>query len=261
MKLSFESGVLKGEEEGAAEQPVAPAFSPADACAMREIASVGRIQDVIKKALLAELPRDRELKYYEPRKLQPAHINMVLDRASGLTALEIAEKAGYKSVGRVLQILAHPDAQTLLSTVLSAAADRVVDVNERLVHLAPEALNVRVELMRNSKSEMIREKVSSDILDRAGYTPKRKVEVTDSRNLTLPSAAAQRLAAAMEEACRVETVDYTKHLAESAGSETNVEPKLLSASLPSTAGHSEEGSSASPAPLPTDSVIPARKIA
>jgi hypothetical protein len=174
--------------------------------------AVGRVAELITKALKGELTRDRRPYYWEPQILTPLHINMVLDRASGCQIKEIAERWDY-SPAQVSVVLASPDSQTILSNILSMQADKLVDVSERFKTLAPEALNVKVELMRSPEtSAIVRDRVATDILDRAGYSPRQKIDVDTTHRILLPAQAATGLREVLEESRRVASVDYSRFL-------------------------------------------------
>ena len=237
------------------------------------LANLGRLQELINAAMVGLLPRDRELRPGEAQKLAPAHINMVLDFASGkLNRTEIAEQYDY-TPERVGQILNHPDSQTLISTVLSMATDKLTDMQARLKHLAPEALNVKVELMRTASRESERNKAASDILLLAGYggrnggrpvsTPAGTVNnytniqnnlvKTGGPTLVLGSRDSAGLVKALSESLQVAGIDYQQHVEGKSGEEIIAEHRQLSESLQLGAGHTVAEGGASPSPSPDSS--------
>jgi hypothetical protein len=177
----------------------------------RQQRALARITEMVIGAAKGELPLERELRPGEPQKLSPVHIQMCIDRATGLSVAEIAARHEY-SYPRTSAILLSPHAQTLISTMLSAAADRVQDIGERLEALAPEALNVKVEILRHSKSDNLRNKIADDILDRAGYGSRKQVDINSRGVLVLPASQAASLGAVLEESQLVATLDYSAHL-------------------------------------------------
>jgi hypothetical protein len=167
----------------------------------------------------------------------------VLDYGHGSTPLEISEKYDY-SLSYARALMRHPDALTILSYIHGALADKMTDMYSRLEHLAPEALTVKVSLMRTAASENLRDKVASDILSMAGYGERKKVEVAHNHVISMPAQAATGLANAMNEANQVASLDYSAFIAPPAGTDTADRIRQLSA------GHTETGSL--PTALPTD---------
>lgn len=204
-----------------------------------------RISSVIDRALKGDLPRERAPQYWEPSVLSAAHVNMVLDRAAGFALSEIAARWEY-STAQVANVLGHPDAQTILSTILAMQAEQLSSIDSRLKAMAPEALNVKVEILRNPEvSPAVRDRVASDILDRAGYAPKQKIETEHNHRILMPAQAATGLKEALEASRRVAVMDYTVHLqkpdAEVAASHLQV----------TEVGHLEPVGGASPTPAPS----------
>lgn len=201
-----------------------------------------RISDLISRALKGELPREREPHYWEPKVLTAAHINMVMDRAAGFSLVEIGARWEY-TPQQVANVLAQPDAQLILSTILSVQAEKLTDIDSRIKAMSHEALNVKVEILRSpDASPAVRDRVASDILDRAGYAPKQKIETDHTHRILMPAQAATGLRDALEASRRVALVDYTMHLqkpdAEVAASHLQV----------TEVGHLEPVGGASPAP-------------
>lgn len=189
--------------------PRQPLGQSVEVQAIRETTRVG---ELIKRALSGELPRDRSPHAWEPSILTPLHINMVLDRAGGFQLKEIAERWEYTTV-QVANVLGHPDAQTILSTILAIQASALTSIEERFRVLAPEAVNVKVEIMRDpAANPAVRDRVASDILDRAGYAPRKREEITHRHQILLPAQAATGLKEILQESRRVALVDYSEFL-------------------------------------------------
>lgn len=239
-----------------------PSVSPQDQITRRREQNLARLQGIIEAAVRGDLPRDRELKEWEPDKLSTTAIQAILDRSAGVPVAVIAEKYNYNA-SYVSVLMNHPDAQTLMTTILSMSADRVTDIDERLKHLAPEAMNVKVELMRNSRLDTIRDKAASDILDMAGYGKKRSEVKTGNGGTTvinsgptfiMPAQAATGLLKVLEEANQVKGMSYDGFLAGSRKDEVIVEHKQLGDSLKLSPGQTlaEEGASPFPPSEPEE---------
>lgn len=253
MKISMEDGRKDGLPPQTA--PVVGTVIEVSESERLRLANLERLQNLIDKAMKGQLPRERELKDHEPQKLNEVHFQWIFDRATGMTGVEIAEKYGYSSV-YVNVILAHPDAQFILSTILSMSADKLTDMTARLQHLAPEALNVKVELMRQAKTEALKDKAASDILALAGYGGKTGTSITINNqkntgpSLVLPEKAAKGLVEALLASQRVKELDYSQYLAGSQGEVISAEHRQLSDGQQTTPGQSDSEGGASPSPSP-----------
>jgi len=199
--------ILPGSEDEVGERRIG---SPAPAEAS-EPARPQTVGEMIDAALRGELSRDPKSDF---QLLQPAHINVILDKASGFTNKEIAEQRGFHPV-YVGKILRHPDAEMILARVLGHMADEAMDPIRRLQGYAHEAINTKIEIMRTSKSEGMRDRVATDILDRAGYGAKRQVEVSTPRfdeEVAQNAAAMNRLADVLAESQRIRDIPFTPYV-------------------------------------------------
>lgn len=180
--------------------------------AMEKYSESQRLLTIIEKALKGELHRDRALEPGEPQTLSSVHIGMVLDRVGeNLTAVEIADKYDYTRV-QVGHVLNHPDAQTIMSTIIAMQASHLTSMEARFAALAPEALNVQVDLMRNIQvAPVVRAKISGEILSRAGYGIRKQVDINDKRTPDVPVEALAGLGSILAESMRVGMVDYTQY--------------------------------------------------
>lgn len=206
-----------------------------------------RLGQLVKDALDGKLPRDRAPHAWEPSILTPLHMNMIFDRAGGYQLTEIAARWDYTTV-QVANVLGSPDAQTILSTIMAMQAGALVSIEERFKVLAPEAVNVKVSLMRDAEAPAaVRNLIASDILDRAGYAPRKHADIEHTHRILLPAQAATGLRDALDESRRVATVDYSGFLmkpdAEVAAKHLQVEagqPILVDGASPVPADGSEE---------------------
>ncbi len=273
MLIDTESG--QKIDPGPTEAPKqSPGLSHLQLAELRRLKNLDRLQEIISSCVRGDLPRERELKAWEPSKLMEKHIQICFDRLAGMTNIEIGEKWELHPdwIGAILN---HPDAQYLMSTVSSMSADRLTDVNERLIHAAPEALNTKVELMRHSKMDTVRDKAATDLLEMAGYGKKRQerlpqliaptapVQNIQQNVFVMPAHAATSLAETLKEAQRVSLVDYSEHLAGSRKDEVIGEYRQLEGSkqpadnLQLGTGHPSADLGASPE---APSEIPSREL-
>lgn len=105
------------------------------------------------------------------------HTLVVLMHISGSTHREIEAATGY-SYGRVSQIINDERAQIIVAQNLHRMQEAAADVTIRMKLLAHEALDEIVDEMRTSPNSKVRQKAAFGILDRAGYSPVRKTEIS-----------------------------------------------------------------------------------
>lgn len=186
----------------------------------RRAQNLARVQTVILQALKGTLPRDFQPGEGLPQILTERQIALVMDYAYGMSTIDLAEKYGFHRV-YVQRIVNHPDAITLSSVILGAKSDKMSDIASRIDSLAPEALTVRVGLMRSTGNDNLKDKIAADLLAAAGYGPRKKIEtsgdIQHTHRFALPAQAATGLRDILEESKRIGTVDYSKHLHSAAG--------------------------------------------
>lgn len=118
-----------------------------------------------------------EEKYWLPKKWNPRHSMVVLLHLAGCTNPEISDQTGY-SYGKVSQILNDERAQVIMAQMMPRMQEAAADVSIRMKLLAGEALDEIVDEMRADPDSKIRQKAAFGILDRAGYSPVRKTQIS-----------------------------------------------------------------------------------
>lgn len=243
-------------------QPTAAASSVSpsvNADQARREANLERLQAIIQQAMTGTLPRERELKSWEPEKLSSAAISAILDHTSGMTAQEAADKNGFDVVYLRL-LLRHPDAVYLRATILGLVGEKLTDPLERAKLAAGDAFNVKLELMRTAKSEQVRDKAASDVLAIAGYGSRGtniNINSNNKSSLQLPKEVGLAIANAIKIAQSEDHTDYSKFVvAGKQGDEIIAEHKQLSDGLPADPGQIVPESGASPIPSPTSESSP-----
>lgn len=213
-------------------------------------ASFVDVPGLVKAAMAGTLPGMRPLKPWESEKLSSLHVQMILDRASGYKPGELAQKYDM-TPNRVSQILHHPAAEIIIGAILATLADRIIDPIERLKAYAHECIGVKVAIMRDPTTpRQLRNTVASDLLDRAGYGARQKIDVSKT---TAPAAeplsedTAQRLARGLEESRKVREMDYARFTktGEEGGGSVESSPGQGSGSQNLRLGASPEGPSLS----------------
>jgi hypothetical protein len=187
------------------------------------------LDSLFARVLNNQLTRGRALLSWEPDKLDERHLQAVLLRASGMKQQEIAKQMGWTD-GWTSIVLNHPDAQYVLTRIVSYASDNVIDMQARIQALAPEALDTMVEVMRSTQDEKLRKETGFDILKMAGYGVRKEVPSTQVQINNfggVPAESLGNLASALRESREIVPVQY---------------------SLPAALPEQGSGSSVSPAP-------------
>jgi hypothetical protein len=171
-------------------------------------AAQARVQEVILAALQERLVRNRPLQAWEPQKLHARHIAMLCDRSAGMTPKEISERYKISQVYTNV-ILTHPDSLIILGAMMALNADKQTDIAARLQGYAHEMLTGKVEIFRTTGDKRLKDSIASDILDRAGYGSRQKLDLSATHRFVLPAAAAIGLTSALQESQR--EVDYSTY--------------------------------------------------
>lgn len=167
-----------------------------------------RTQALMLAAMEGSIPTHRPLKMWEPEKLSPMHINMILDRAAGMRPGEIAEKYAV-DFARTSVILNHPMATKLYATIMGEAADALADPRKRIEGYAHEMIEVKIDLVRNTETHpRLRNAIADDLLDRAGYGARHVVDINNKHTIQMPAVLAERLASGLDEAARLREIPY-----------------------------------------------------
>lgn len=161
-----------------------------------------QIEELLEKAKAGTLERSRPLKDWEPEKLSETALQIVLLRASGMRQRKIVEfmnetQGTSLSDSSVSQICNHPDAQTLLTKLISYAADQVVDIQARIQAYAGEGVDEAVRIMRVTNDQRLAAKIAFEFLDRAGYNTVQKSE--SKVTVVAPAKGLENLATALRE--------------------------------------------------------------
>lgn len=165
---------------------------------------------LVEAAMRGIMPLTRPLKQWEPEKLNPVHIQMIMDRAMGMKCGEIAQKFDLDP-NRVSVILNHPFAERILTAILSTLSDRITDPVERMRGYAHEMIEVKLGMVRDKATpKALKNAIASDFLDRAGFGARRQLEITTPQAPSVPQEAFGRLAAALEEARKAPSGDYSR---------------------------------------------------
>lgn len=207
VNLDPENGLREAEDD-AAPMPAEP-FVYSGPSSESSAAAQARVQDVVLAALRGTLPRSRPLKNWEPAKLNARHIAMCCERASGATAAELSQR--YRMHQTYINvILTHPDSIYIIGAIQALNADKMTDINARLQGYANEMLSMKIEVARTTSDKRLKDAIASDLLDRAGYGARQRIDLNALHRFAVPSAQASLISQALDEDKRVATVDYTQ---------------------------------------------------
>lgn len=203
---------------------------------LASISGSAKIEALIAAAMAGKLPRNRPLKSYEPEKLNPRHISVVMMRAVGYRNKRIAEIVGYEE-SVVSYVLGHPDSRTILAAILTEAAVNAVNLGAEVQRRAPAMLKIVGDIAEDEeKKTPDRLKAAFKWLDM--YSDGQKGEKGEKKPLDLTSEAADRLSTAIREASEAQEVPYV--MVGSGEVASGDSPSLDPASLPAGAPDSVE---------------------
>lgn len=190
-----------------------------------------KIETLVAQALAGRLQRDRPLHEWEPDKLNPRHISVIMMRAVGYKQKRIAELLAYEQ-STVSIILNHPDSRRILSAILTESAKKAANISATVQKHAPQMLDIVREVAedREEKSH-VRLKAAFKWLDMYNADRDRAGEGDSEVNLTEESA--NRLSQALEEASQARDVSYV--MLGGGGSSSSGSPSEDSSSLPGEA--------------------------
>lgn len=139
------------------------------------------IQALFELALEGKIPRRRELKPWEPQRLNERHLAMVMMRATGVQQRTVAQAFDVTDSNASI-ILNHPDAEYLLSRLAAMKATHESSIEARLRRLSEPAIEA-LEAVFNPTAEpeearaaMKRAPMAFKVLDYNGYRQQKPQE-------------------------------------------------------------------------------------
>ena len=194
------------------------------------------VEVLLEAAVEGRLPRSRSLKPWEPAKLNPRTLQIVLLRATGLKQRMIAEMMDLDE-GHVSVIVNHPDSQYLLTRLIGYAADEVVDIRTRIEAYTGEALDTVVEVMRNTDDDKLRSANAFGILDRHYASAPKGGAAGSGDSVQMPAETMNLLVEALKETREIQDAQYVVVDAqEGADSSASMVPGPSSAGSPPDSG-------------------------
>lgn len=124
----------------------------------------------------------------EPGELSPQELKIFVAHLLGWPQWRIAMHVGLTEQ-RVAQVIGSPRFKAAVAVAQKKVLDASASIMTRLAELAPKALERVAYLMENSKAENVQMRSAFDILDRAGFKPVERSEVTKTYNINPEDAA------------------------------------------------------------------------
>jgi transcriptional regulator len=195
------------------------------------------LDDLFQRAMNNQLPRSRALKSWEPDQLDERHLHAILLRAGGMAQKDIAAMMGWNDSWTSI-VLNHPDAQYVLTRIISYASDNVIDIQVRIQAVAPEALDTVVEIMRTSQDEKLKSTNAFELLKMAGYgaKPTQAPQVQINNINQLPNQSIENLTKALTESRQIVAREYSVSAPSFIGSGSSESPAPSEASRSQNAG-------------------------
>lgn len=178
------------------------------------------LQELIQQAMVGVLPTRRPLRPEEPKCFHTTHFAFIYDSLNGKSAAEIGATYNYTSF-QVQRILEHPYTEVIEAALLGQMADKLTDPLERMRAYAHEAIDVKVQILRDvSSPKSLRNTIASDFLDRVGYGARKSVEVIQSnKSPDVPNQLLERFAGALEQSNEVRKLGFGAFVKRGEGSD------------------------------------------
>lgn len=167
------------------------------------------LSELIREALAGTMPVARPLRDEEMPRFTPRHIQIVFDSVQGpMTNTELADKYQL-SARHIWLIIHHPFSDVLKAALLSQIADNLTDPIERIRSYTHEMLDIKVQLVRDpGTAKVLKDRIASDILDRAGYGARKTIDINKPQAPQLPAPLVERFTNALEASQRVRSLPY-----------------------------------------------------
>lgn len=120
---------------------------------------------------------------YSPKRLKPAHLDMVTMHLAGDTNADIALKMGYTSQ-QISNILNSPEVLEMLQLLRDESLNTMGQVQAEAQLYAPEILRKKIEYALRGDDARVRNTAQTEILNIAGHVPVRHITV-ESKSLVV----------------------------------------------------------------------------
>ena len=166
------------------------------------------IERLFAMATEGRLPRNRDLKPWEPQRLNERHLAMVMMRASGVKQRTIAE-AFEATDANVSIVLNHPDAELLLQKLQSMRATQPSAIEERLQALSERAVGTLEDLFSpfDETPTVKKAPMAFKLLEMNGYARPRQVESQVNHTFSANPRQLDALTRALRESNSIEQAE------------------------------------------------------
>ena len=130
--------------------------------------------------------------------VRPRHLEIARRLTVGQRPIDIHRALGITQQ-RLSTIVASPSFKAVLAKMLEKRDAAIVDIQNQIGELAPDAVDELTRIMYQSNSEERRMKVARDLLDRAGYGAINKQAVDIRGNINTTEMTKEELAKAVVE--------------------------------------------------------------
>lgn len=113
---------------------------------------------------------------YSPKRLKPAHLDMVTMHLAGDTNADIALKLGY-TAQQVSNILNSPDVLEMLQLLKDESLNTMAQVQAEAQLYAPEILRRKIDYALRGDDARVRNTAQTEILNIAGHVPVKHITV------------------------------------------------------------------------------------
>lgn len=113
---------------------------------------------------------------YSPKRLKPAHLDMVTLHLSGESNGDIAIKLGY-TAQQVSNILNSPEVVEMLQLLKDETINTMAQVQAEAQLYAPEILRKKIDYALRGDDARVRNTAQTEILNIAGHVPVRHITV------------------------------------------------------------------------------------
>lgn len=120
---------------------------------------------------------------YSPKRLRPAHLDMVTLHLAGDSNTDIATKLGY-TPQQVSNILNSPEVLEILTALKDETLNTMTQVQAEAQLYAPEILRRKINYALHGSDDRVRNTAQTEILHIAGHVPVKHIVVND-HNTTL----------------------------------------------------------------------------
>jgi hypothetical protein len=119
---------------------------------------------------------------YSPKRLRPAHLEMVTLHLAGESNADIGLRLGYTQQ-QVSNILNCPDVLEILNAIRDESLNTMSQVQVEAQLYAPEILRRKIDYAMHGQDDRVRNTAQTEILNLAGHVPVRHISVETKNSI------------------------------------------------------------------------------